>query len=334
MKTYSHVLAYIREHPWAVLPSVLATMHEIITLRMQGNELDADTIQARLVDAAATNGSRRGGQASGDVAVLPLYGLLLPRYDLMAAMSGATTMEGFRADLRAALADPDVATIVLDVDSPGGVMDMIPETAALLRRARAQKPIVAVANTMAGSAAYYLASQADEIVASPSSLVGSIGVYTVHEDWSGAYEQAGVTPTLVKAGRFKAEGSEYAPLTDEARAHIQESVDAAYEMFLDDVARGRGVKKADVRSGYGEGRALRADAAKEAGLVDRIEELDETIARVMKRPPRSRDGSRAIGATETLAIEDETESPTVEEIEAGIRFAFEKELLERRAVRR
>lgn len=249
----------------------------------------------------------------------------------MAAMSGATAMETFRSDVRAAVADPDIATIVLDVDSPGGVVDMIPETAALLRQARAQKPIVAVSNTMAASAAYYLASQADEVVASPSSLTGSIGVYTTHEDWSGAYEQAGVDVSLIKAGRFKAEGTEWQPLTEEARAHIQESVDEAYDMFVKDVARGRGVKASDVRDGFGEGRALRADAAKAAGLVDRIETLDETLARVLKRPPRSRDGSRALDGATVIAIEDE---PTaMEEVESDPRFDFERELYERRAPR-
>lgn len=342
MKTYTHVLSFVREHPWAVMPSVLATIHEIVSLRLAGTELDEATIRDRLDQAASRNGSRSGGRTSGDVAIIPLYGMLLPKYDLMAAMSGATAMETFRADVKAALADPDIATIVLDVDSPGGVVDMIPETAALLRQARAQKPVVAVANTLAASAAYYLASQADEVVASPSAYVGSIGVYTIHEDWSGAYEQAGVDVTLIKAGRYKAEGTEYAPLSEDARQHIQEGVDEAYDMFVKDVARGRGVKVSDVRNGFGEGRVLRAEAAKEAGLVDRIESLDETVSRVLKRPPKSRDGSRALDGTTTVHIEysESVESfleATLDEVEAGGpdgRFEFEQELYQRRAVTR
>jgi signal peptide peptidase SppA len=200
----------------------------------------------------------------------------------MSELSGATSVEGLRADFRTAMADPDVARIVFDVDSPGGSVEGIEELGEEIRAARGQKPMTAVANYLMASAAYWLASQADEIVASPSSLVGSIGVYAVHQDWSGAYEQAGVKPTLIKAGKYKAEGIDFEPLSEDAIAHFQESVDDSYEAFTAAVAKGRDTTPAAVRSGYGEGRALTARRAKAEGLVDRIDTLEGAYGRTPK----------------------------------------------------
>src|SRR5690606_12609791 len=110
-----------------------------------------------------------------------------------------------------------VGTIVLDVDSPGGGVYGVAEFAEEIYKARGQKRIVAVANSMAASAAYWIATAADELVVTPGGEVGSIGVYMLHEDWSGAYEKAGIKPTVIKFGENKAEGIDVEPLSESAQ---------------------------------------------------------------------------------------------------------------------
>jgi ClpP class serine protease len=127
----------------------------------------------------------------------------------MSEMSGGTSVQRFKQSLEAALADDKVTSIMLDIDSPGGSTDLIPEMAAQIRQARKQKPIVAMANTAAASAAYWLGSQASEFVVSPSGKVGSIGVFAAHTDVSEAEAKAGVKTTLISAGKFKTEMSPF-----------------------------------------------------------------------------------------------------------------------------
>jgi signal peptide peptidase SppA len=235
--------------------------------------------------------------AGGKVAMIPLKGMITPQPSLLAMLmgGGGGGLVGFRQDLREAVADPDVSHIVLDVDSPGGLVDMVPEVANDVYQAREAKPIVAVANTLAASAAYWLASQAHEVVVSPSAEVGSIGVYQLHRDISGALERSGVKPTLISAGKYKVEGNPFEPLGDEARQAAQTAVNDYYEMFTADVARGRGVDAQDVAEGYGEGRSLTAKRAVKAGLADRVATLSETVSRLASGRARVRQGDTGAG---------------------------------------
>jgi signal peptide peptidase SppA len=131
----------------------------------------------------------------------------------------------FAAAFRQALADPSIGGIVISVDSPGGSVYGVPELVAEIYRARGQKPVVAVADSMAASAAYWIACQAEQVYVTPGGEVGSIGVLTAHADMSQALANEGVSVSVISAGRYKAEASPYAPLTDEARAAIQARVD-------------------------------------------------------------------------------------------------------------
>lgn len=238
---------------------------------------------------AAAGGTRSGG---GAVAVTPLVGSIIPRADGMAESSGAVSVQRFRRNLRQALADPEVGSVVIDVDSPGGTVDQVPEMAEEIYAARGDKPIVAVANTLAASAAYWIASAADELVVSPSGEVGSIGVFAMHQDMSGMMEQRGVTVSLIAAGKYKVEGNPFEPLSEEAREAVQGRVDEYYEMFVAAVARQRGVKRSDVRNGFGEGRVVGAREAVRLGMADRVATLDETVERLVGGRRR-----RSAGAT-------------------------------------
>lgn len=227
---------------------------------------------------------------AGPVHVIRLHGAIVPRGNMLGRMSGAVSAEQFIKTFQAAAADRSAEAIVLDIDSPGGSVDMIPEAAAAVRAARRDgRPIVAVANTLAASAAYWIAAQADELVVTPSGRVGSIGVYRMHQDVTGALSRQGVKATLISAGARKTEGHPAAPLSDVALRAMQEDVSGVYEQFVRDVAKGRGVEAAVVRADpeeaathFGGGRAYGARDAVRLGMADRVETLDAALRRVAR----------------------------------------------------
>lgn len=214
------------------------------------------------------------------VAVIPLSGLITPApaggmLGQLLGLGGG--LAEFKANLGQALKDDEVKQIVLDVDSPGGLVDQVPETAALIRKIRDHKPVTAVASTQAASAAYWIASQADNLIVTPSGEVGSIGVYMLHTDQSEQMSKEGLHVTLTSAGKYKTEGNKYEPLSPEARKAQQAKVNRFYDKFVSDVAAGRGVSKDEVRDGYGEGRSLLAEDAVEHGLADRVASIDQVV---------------------------------------------------------
>lgn len=233
------------------------------------------------------------------VAVIPVLGFLSARvFQTMFGTFGGKTRR-IAEQVREAAANADVETIVLHVDSPGGSVDGISEAAAVIRAARETKRVIAVADTMAGSAAYWLASQADELVVTPSGEVGSIGVFMVHEDWSGNNEKAGIKPTYIYAGANKVEANMDEPLSESAAAHLQASVEHYYDQFTSDVAAGRRVDVSVVRGeAYGQGRAYPAAIAVERGMADRVSTLDEVV-RAAGEAPRASQGRR-LGVSASL----------------------------------
>lgn len=287
---YPHIRRAIQETPWAILPGKLADIMDFVAFKAQGGELTAAQVRERLGAAS----DRPRAQSSGEVAVLPIVGTIAHRAGLLNEASGGTSVQGLMSQFRALVRDPDISAIVLDVDSPGGAVAGIDEFAAEIYRARGTKPIVAVANTVMASAAYWLGSAADEVVATPSALVGSIGVIGAHEDQTGLYEKMGVKVSLISAGKYKAENNPFEPLTDEGRAYLQTRVDESYGRFTRAVARQRSVPVDSVRNGYGEGRVVGADEAVKLGMVDRIATIDEVIRTIPRR--RETDSASAVAS--------------------------------------
>lgn len=263
----------IVSQPWAIEPSALQALY--IAVR-------SGTQDERVIESAMMKRGMKP-QMNGTVAVIPVRGVIRQRRSSMEAMFGmsfGTTTEDLMQACQQAMADEAVKAVIFDIDSPGGTTAGVAELADAMFKMRGQKPMVAVANAMCASAAYHLASQCDEIVGTPTSLTGSIGVVAVHEDMSRMMDEMGVTVTMIAAGKYKTEGNSFEPLTDEAKGAIQRLVDEHYGLFVGAVARGRGVSAGEVRSGFGQGRVLSAKDAKAAGLIDRIGTLRETVQRM------------------------------------------------------
>jgi len=281
----SRLLSYVADTPWAMHHPSALRMLAIIERRVAGKRLEQAQIDdATLVDrdayasrreAAAIASKRNGGM----VAVVPVYGTILGRdWEFTNASHGGTTSaEGLARSLRILDRDDRVGTVILDIDSPGGSVANLPETAAVI--AGMSTHVVAQVNSLAASAAYWLASQADEIVATPSAEVGSIGVYTMHVDEREALAQEGVTVEIIRAGENKIASNPFEELTPEARADIQDGVDKFHAMFVGAVAKGRGVSSSAVVEKFGDGKVFLAADALKRGMVDRIATLDETIGR-------------------------------------------------------
>jgi capsid assembly protease len=195
-----------------------------------------------------------------------------------------------RFQLRSVLADTDVRALILDINSPGGMVAGTFETAVLIRAVAAKKRTIAVIDDMAASAGYALASAASKIIITPSGVAGSIGCVCLHWDHSARLEKAGIVPSLIFAGRKKVNGNPYQALPDGVRQDLQDEVDAALTMFVDAVAQSRpNLTPAAIRAM--EAACYVGQAAIDVGLADEIGDMETALAELaaLKAPGPSAD---------------------------------------------
>jgi signal peptide peptidase SppA len=291
------LLAEVARTPWAIEPTYGERVLTVLQRWGRGEPAaDSDLQTARAAREERAHRHARNG-SGGSIAVLPLFGVIVPRANLITEFSGGTSCQVFTSLLREAVADPSVGQIVIDIDSPGGSVHGVPELASEIMQARTAKPVIGSVNHTAASAAYWLGSCCSELYVSPSGEAGSIGVWQIHDDTSEALRQQGVKRTLISAGKYKVEGNSFEPLSDEARQYVQSQVNEFYRSFVAAVARGRGVSVERVRSGFGQGRMLLADAAKAEGMVDGIMDFDSLVRDLQARPRNARKASATASAS-------------------------------------
>lgn len=300
------LLAEFYATPWALDPTIHAQMEMILERWAAGTRLTQDQIQAAVGTAPQAAAQRReqAAQASGGaVAVVPVYGVLTHRaYAAQSISTTLTSTEGLAAQIRAAEANPEVSSIVLDVNSPGGSVFGVQEVGDTIFKARSTKPVIAVVNSIAASGGYWVASQATEVVITPSGMAGSIGAFMAHEDRSEKYAKEGIKRTYVHAGKYKVEGNDSGPLEGEALEYTQAMVDGFYSTFVRAVARGRGVSVETARGpDFGQGRMVMAKDAVARGMANRIGTLDQVIAEQSK-PSARRSNLSASTASARLQI--------------------------------
>jgi signal peptide peptidase SppA len=284
-KAYSNIMSAMRSQVWAIDPNKLEAIMAFLALKAEGKDTDAAVVAelhgSSQVMAARAKKVQQSGTQAATVAVLPVYGLILHRGSSMGDISGpaATSTVKLLQQFQQAVDDPSVSAIIFDIDSPGGTVEGVEELASAIRGARGKKQTIAVSNKLCASAAYFIASACDEIVVSPSSMTGSIGVYCAHEDASKYLENIGVKVSLIKFGENKAEGNPYEPLSDKGRAHMQETVDMFGDMFEKAVAKGRKVAQAKVHDTFGQGMIFGAAQAVKIGMADKVDTFEAVLAR-------------------------------------------------------
>ena len=289
---YQNVLSLIFGDVWAIMPDKLAILADVVAHHAEhGKSFKGVTSD---IDARFGKLEKPVRRVTGKVAVLPLYGIMANRANLITNWSGGTSTEQFGSWFDAAMADESIGNVILDVNSPGGSVHGLEELSKKIYDARDKgKRIIAIANPLAASAAYWVATAADELVVAPGGLVGSVGSLGIHTDRSGANEQAGLKYTYITAGDYKAEGNPNEPLGDEAREYMQSQVDHYYAQFVQDVARNRGITTATVKRDYGQGRVLEARQAVEAGMADHVGTLESVLAEFGATMPKAAGGVKA-----------------------------------------
>lgn len=274
--------------PWAIQPEKLLEIRAIYETHLRGEKIDLKAVEARL--GAPLANEPRPYSVVGNVAVVPVVGVLAKRANLFMQVSGGTSTQMIQGWLAQAAADPAVNAIVLEIDSPGGQVDGVQQLADQIMQIRADgKPVAAWINGVGASGAYWVASAAERItIADATTVVGSIGVVATHVDVSKREAALGMKTTEITAGKYKRIASSYAPLSDEGRATMQEHVDAIYSVFVEAVAANRGVSVETVLSDMADGRVFIGQQAVAAGLVDGVSTIDALIAELQPRPGAGR----------------------------------------------
>lgn len=215
------------------------------------------------------------------VAVIPVTGPIFRYANLFTQISGATSTEVLATDIRAALDNPYVRGIALDIDSPGGEVSGINELANMIRAGVSTKPIVAYSGGLLASAAYWIGAAADEIVVDATAIVGSIGVVMSYMDTSKRDEKSDVRRVEIVSSASPEKRLD--PNTEAGRAKVQAMVDALAEVFITSVAKFRSTTPERVKSDFGRGGSLIGAEAKAVGMVNRIGSLDTVIAELAGR---------------------------------------------------
>lgn len=272
---YMNVLMACAAEPWAMEKNKLISVANFLRFKAQGGKYSAEEVQARITQKT----EREIQKAEGNIGILPIQGVIGERMNLLDDISGGTSTELISKQFRAMLNDNAVKAIVGDFHTPGGVARSVEELAQEFYDARGIKPMIAQINTCAASAGYWLASQFDEVVVTPSGQAGSIGVYTIHDDISEMLAMEGIKETLIYAGEFKVLGNELEPLSAEAKSVMQKRVDELAASFTRSVARGRNVSVSQVNDRFGQGLMFGANELLDRGMADRVAPMAETLAR-------------------------------------------------------
>jgi signal peptide peptidase SppA len=230
------------------------------------------------------------------IAVIPISGPLTKRLTFFGFLMGGSTFGMISKAFTAAMEDDEVSGIVLNIDSPGGTVSGTEALSDLIYDAKGQKPIVAFANGMMASSAYWIGSSADAVIGESTADIGSIGVLMIHRDYSEMDKKRGIKITYLTAGKYKALGNDAEPLTDFAKQTFQGELNYIYSIFVNTVARNRDVESDVVLSNMADGKIFIGQQAVDAGLIDQVGNLDMARSEKMDK-----DKILEITTTEQLA---------------------------------
>ena len=290
-----HLLTWALSTPWAMRPEAMAAYAVVLASHYAGSKALAAALAQHEPQAGAEAKAAElpgGARPAGNVAVIPVMGPIVEWPHQVDLCEGGTSTRSISRALAAVEADDTIAGAVMVFATPGGSVYGVAEAGDAINRVKAKKPVYGVAQSLAASAGYWLLSQCTEAYCSPGGEVGSIGVYSGHEDISRALEMAGVRIELFSAGKYKVEGHPFGPMSEEGKAFAHKRAMDYYGDFTRAVAKGRGVAVETVRNGMGEGRVLGAKDALAEKMIDGIATMDEVIAK-MQRQSRAQPARRA-----------------------------------------
>ena len=281
------ILEYITNQQWAVERNVLERMIEVVGRHVSGVKLT----QEQIYDAVAADRSKNTNKDKVDTkymfdsstatAIISVSGVIT-KYSRMVndvSQPKGTSVESLSEQLADAMADDNVTSILLRIESPGGSIAGLMDFADEVYQASTIKPVIAFADDQATSAAYWIGSQANEFYANRSALVGGIGVYSLVLDSSAAFDKAGFKMNIIRSGENKGVGADGIEITNKQISVLQNIVDNYYESFVAAVMRGRGIgnfSEEQLRE-LADGRAYVAGEAKNNNLIDGVMTLKSVI---------------------------------------------------------
>ena len=280
-----HLLAYALSTPWAMMPERMSAYAAVLAQHYAGTLPRraplAQAMEAGTEPQAATR-AKSVKAGPGGIAVIGVSGAMVEWPNQIDMCDGGTSTRDLAAALRQCKLDDTVGQVALVFSTPGGSVYGMAEFADVINDVKSVKPVIGIAQSLAASAGYWALSQCTEAYCAPGGEVGSIGVYSAHENIAKALEMAGVEIKLFSAGKYKTEGHPFGPASEEFAAFQTQRANEYMTMFTKAVAKGRGAPIDQVRGGMGEGRCLGADAALAAGMVDGIACLDEVLLKMQR----------------------------------------------------
>lgn len=238
---YTRIARRVYREPWAITGETLETIQEVLAERMRGESRRDFVFQrqnhfsAQALDLTPPRTRNSRVYRRGAMAYVPVQGVIGKNMSLMEQMCGGYSIDQFALDTDEVMGDASVKNVLFDFDSPGGNVQGIPEAAKMVQALNGVKNTYAVTSGQAASAAYWLYSQAQNRYLTESSFVGSVGVLVVLMDRTEQLKAQGITPTIIKAGKFKGAGLPGNPMTAEEIQMVQDQVDMIYKAMVKDI---------------------------------------------------------------------------------------------------
>lgn len=269
-----YLLDYVNNTPLAITEKKLEAIHDVLYNHYNDKIIDLAVLEASL--GKKLNNVFEIENRDGN-AIIPIEGVISKKMNLLHNISGGTSTELVQKGIEIALSDSDIHHIILKVDSPGGSVSGVKELNDYIYDNRGKKPITTFIDSEGASGGYWIGSAADRIVAYDTSIVGSIGVVSAHYDFSKQMEMDGIKKTYIYAGKYKRIANDAEPLSEEGRDYLQSLVDSYYTIFVESVARNRGVSVEKVLNDMADGRLFIGKEALKMGLIDRIGSFDSVL---------------------------------------------------------
>lgn len=269
---YNRILSKMLFEPWCIRPTKHSAMMQILRGHIEGTKIAAQIMP--VPDEMDEPEDSVTTQVGAGISIIPISGIIGKKLSMLEMFSGGCDLDYVSEALTTADEDGDIHTIILQMDTPGGLYTGLPETGEMIADIATRKTVIAFTDTECCSAGYWLASQANEIYATKSSTIGSIGMFIAGIDTSVEWEKIGWALELFKGGDLKAMGLDGKAWADNERQFLQAVVDKGYAEFKDVVQKGRGALPEAVMQGqYFDG-----DQAEAIGLTDgTVRNLQEVI---------------------------------------------------------
>lgn len=274
MKSLLRIQKAVYNEPWMILPS----MHEIIRTQLE-QHMAGEKAQMPMPDDEMPEDpeDEMPMEEKANVAIINIEGIIGKRLGMLETMCGGCDVDLISEAIDVVMEDPNITDVIFYINSPGGTVCGVPELAQKIAGCGDKKRTWAMVDVLAASAAYYLASQCGTVVCTPSSELGSVGVYSIYLDESVALANAGIKVNAISAGKYKLTGASFKPMTDEERAMLQADVDKIYNAFKAAVTSKRPIDDEDLQGQVFDGETSVTKGFSD-GLVNSMSELLAVIA--------------------------------------------------------